>query len=208
MSRLCCGGLLSVLLVFSAQAAEPVAASQASEVVTALHATLLDNMKHGAALGCGGRVKQMATAIDADFDLPFIGQRVLRRHWTEISDDQRKQFMDAFRKLVLSTYASQFKRFNGESFTTLDAQALASGENIVHARLTTGNGDNVAFDYVLHPVAGAEGKSWRVINVIADGVSDLALRSSQYDQIYKERGFDGLLEWIREQDKKTLADCA
>ena len=47
-----------------------------------------------------------------------------------------------------------------------------------------------------------------MINVIADGVSDLALRSSQYDQIYKERGFDGLLAWIRGQDKKTLADCS
>ena len=61
----------------------------------------------------------------------------------------------------------------------------------------------MAFDYVLHEVDG----NWRVINVIADGVSDLALRSSQYEQIFKERGFDGLLAWIREQEKKTAADC-
>ncbi|MDB5987749.1 MAG: Toluene tolerance [Nevskia sp.] len=208
MSRLrwCC--LLSLMFAAAVHADDKSVDSKAADVVTALHATLLDNMKRGAALGCSGRVQHMATAIDADFDLPFIGQRVLRRHWDEISADQRKQFMDAFRKLVLSTYASQFKRFGGESFTTLDAQAVASGESIVHARLTTGSGGTVSFDYVLHPVTGSDGSSWRVINVIADGVSDLALRSSQYDQIYKERGFDGLLAWIREQDKKTLADCS
>lgn len=188
--------------------AEDKPAAPAADVITSLHAVLLDNMKRGETLGCSGRVKTVAAAIDADFDLAFISQRVLRKHWDEISADQRAQFMEAFRKLVLSTYASQFKKFGGEAFTTLDSQVVPSGESLVHARLTLGNGSNISFDYVLHSVAGANGNSWRVINVIADGVSDLATRSTQYDQIYKDRGFDGLLAWIRDQDKKTLADCS
>jgi len=206
LSRWCWA--LCFSLAAAVQAEDKPAAPKAADVVTSLHAVLLDNMKHGETLGCNGRMKTVAVAIDADFDLAFISQRVLRKHWDEISADQRAQFMEAFRKLVLSTYASQFKKFGGESFTTLDAQVVPSGESLVHARLTTGNGSNISFDYVLHSVSGANGSSWRVINVIADGVSDLATRSTQYDQIYKDRGFDGLLAWIRDQDKKILADCS
>ena len=39
----------------------------------------------------------------------------------------------------------------------------------------------------------ALGESWAIINVVADGVSDLALRRAEYSQVLKKQGFDGLI---------------
>ena len=111
--------------------------------------------------------------------------------------------MAAFREITLVTYASQFNSFGGESFTTQDTQALPNGDQLVHARLKLGGGDSVAFDYILR---GKDG-GYRIINVIADGVSDLALRSTQYTRLYEQKGFDGLLGWLQEQSKKSHASC-
>ena len=74
---------------------------------------------------------------------------------------------------------------------------------MVHARLQPGSGDSVAFDYILH---GKDG-NFRIINVIADGVSDLALRSTQYNALYEKKGFTGLMSWLQDQSKKMQANC-
>ncbi|GAC1632794.1 MAG: hypothetical protein NVS9B10_27630 [Nevskia sp.] len=179
------------------------AAPAPGEAITAFHGVLIDNMKGGDKLGCGGRIQKLSPAVDTDFDLPFLAQRVLRRQWKELTPEQRKQFQDTFRELVVGTYASQFREYAGESFTTLDTQDLADGSKLVHAKLLTGDRQTVSFDYVLHEADGG----WRIVNVVADGVSDLALRSTQYDKAYKAGGFDGLMKLLNTQIKGNKNDC-
>jgi len=172
--------------------------------VDGLHAALLNNMKHGKEYGCDGRIKHLQAVVDASFDVPLIASTVMRRHWSELSEAQHTQLVAAFREITVVTYASQFNSFGGETFTTNDTQPYgSSGDQMVHARLQPGSGDSVALDYILHPKDG----NYRIINVIADGVSDLALRSTQYNQLYEKKGFDGLLSWLQDQSKKMQANC-
>ncbi|MBX6421105.1 MAG: ABC transporter substrate-binding protein [Nevskia sp.] len=196
--------VFAILCLVWAWASWAASATTPEAVVTGFHATLLDNMKHGKAYGCQGRSQRLAPVIDRDFDIPFIAQTVLRRHWDQLADDQRQRYTAAFRELVVATYAQQFADFAGERFTTQDTQNLPNGDALVHAQLKPGSGDTVSFDYVLRQKDGA----WRIINIIADGVSDLALRSTQYAKLYEEKGFDGLLAWIEEQTRKARADCS
>lgn len=180
------------------------AATVPADSITAFHAVLLDNMRNGSKLACVGRTRQVTPAVDANFDLAFLTQRVLRRQWVALSPEQRKQFGDTFRELVISTYAAQFSKFGGETFATLDTQELPDGTRLVHSKLTPGSGAPVTLDYVLHDTAG----EWRIINVIAEGVSDLALRSTQYDKAYKAGGFDGLLALLQNQIKGNKDNCS
>jgi phospholipid transport system substrate-binding protein len=179
------------------------AAGTPAELVEAIHGALLDNMKHAKEYGCDGRIKHLQPVVDASFDVPLIAETVMRRHWKELSEAQRTQLIAAFRETTVVTYASQFNSFDGEVFTTRDTQTLPNGDALVHARLQPGSGDSVAFDYILR---GKDG-SYRIINVIADGVSDLSLRSTQYTRLYEQKGFDGLLAWLQAQSKKMQANC-
>ena len=188
-------------LIFCTPAA--FAAGTPADVVNAIHAALLNNMKHGKEYGCDGRIKHLQAVVDAGFDVPLIAQTVMRRHWSELSDAQRTQLIAEFREVTVVTYASNFNSFGGEVFTTQDTQSLPNGDQMVHARLQPGSGDSVAFDYILH---GKDG-NFRVINVIADGVSDLALRSTQYNALFEKKGFSGLMAWLQDQSKKMQANC-
>jgi len=188
-------------LIFCTPAA--FAAGTPADVVNAIHAALLNNMKHGKEYGCDGRIKHLQPVVDASFDVPLIAQTVMRRHWSELSDAQRTQLIAEFREVTVVTYASNFNSFGGEVFTTQDTQSLPNGDQMVHARLQPGSGDSVAFDYILH---GKDG-NFRVINVIADGVSDLALRSTQYNALFEKKGFSGLMAWLQDQSKKMQANC-
>ena len=191
---------------FSWLPAAQAADSAAAGVVNGLHDALLNNMKHGKEYGCDGRIKHLQPVVDSSFDVPLITQAVMRKHWGELSDAQQKQLTAAFREMTVVTYADQFSGFGGEKFSVQDTQGLPNGDQLVHARLQPGSGDLVAFDYILH--SGQDG-NWRIINVIADGVSDLALRTIQYNKLYeqKDKGFDGLIAWLQDQIKKTRAEC-
>lgn len=174
-----------------------------ADTVTTLHDTLLANMKGGATLGCKGRSAQLAPVLDAGFDLPFLASRVMRRHWKTLSTDQQGRFTEAFRALVLATYTNQFAAFGGERFETLETRETSGGGRQVSAKLFPGSGSPVNFDYVLREVDGR----WKIVNVIADGVSDLAIRASQYDKAFKAVGFDGLIEQINSQTAANRAGC-
>jgi len=47
----------------------------------------------------------------------------------------------------------------------------------------------VHLDYVLH----RSSRGWRIVNVVADGVSDLALKRVEYTAVLRKRGFESLL---------------
>ena len=56
----------------------------------------------------------------------------------------------------------------------------------------------IALNYLLHNRDGR----WRIINIIADGVSDLALKRAEYQRVLEEQSFAGLLAHL---EKLTVA---
>jgi phospholipid transport system substrate-binding protein len=197
-------GAAGVVVIASGSArADP--AGGPADVVTAFHATLLDNMKHGRQYGCDGRAQRLSTAVDATYDIPFIAERALRRDWSKLTPEQRTQFVAAYKDMVTTTYATEFRSYDGDAFSTLDSKDMPNGFEVVHARLKPGHGDAHTFDYVLHPAAGG----WRVANVISDGVSTLSLQSEQYASVFEQKGgFDGLIAWLQAQTGDKRKECS
>jgi phospholipid transport system substrate-binding protein len=202
-SRLFLSAAATGLVATGGAATDPAGAP--ADVITAFHATLLDNMKHGKQYGCDGRAQRLSTAVDATYDIPFIAERALRRDWSQLTPDQRTQFVAAYKDMVTTTYATEFRSFDGDSFNTLDSKDLPNGFEVVHARLKPGHGDAHTFDYVLHPAAGG----WRVANVISDGVSTLSLQSEQYASVFEQKGgFEGLMTWLQGQTRDKRNECS
>jgi phospholipid transport system substrate-binding protein len=73
----------------------------------------------------------------------------------------------------------------------------------VKSLLKPTDGDAVTFEYQLHNA----GNGWRIVNIIADGVSDLATRMVQYDSVFQAKGFDGLIAQLKDQTAKSRAGC-
>jgi phospholipid transport system substrate-binding protein len=196
-------GLLGGLLMGAAAFASAAGAPAPTEIVGAFHAALIDAMRNGKTLGCEQRIERLAPVVRSTFEIHELARLVMRRHWARLSPDQRQQFTAALEQLIVTTYASQFNDYGGETFGTPVAQELPAGRRKVHTTLNHPPDAPVSFDYVLQPAPGG----WRVINVLADGISDLALRSAQYDSVMKNEGFDKLLADLKEQAAKNRTGC-
>ncbi len=191
--RLMLAWLLSICLLPLAAFAQD---DSAADVINHFQATLIDTMKDAKTLGYQGRYDKLAPAVQTSHDLAGIAKFAVGRYWDKLTDAQKTALVDTFSKLSIATYAYRFDGFSGEVFTPISAEQLANGDMLVRTQLAEGGGGEVHhFDYTMHQIDG----HWRIINVIADGVSDLAIKRSEYTSIMRTQGLDALLGKLKAQ---------
>jgi len=167
----------------------------AGSIVQALHAALLDAMRAGNSIGFRERYERLAPVIRRTHDLPKIARISLGSYWRKLDKQQRLLFVTEFSRLSISIYASRFKSYGGERFTVVAEKATRHGGMLVQSRLVKASGKAVHLDYQLRRKKGR----WLIVNVIANGVSDLALKRAEYSAIVRQQGFPPLLARLREK---------
>lgn len=188
---------LLALLAALAWLPGPVTAAETSvAAVERLHASLLDVMQHARDLGYDGRYAKLDPVVRDVYDMDKLARFALGRYWKDISADQQRQFVDVFAALSVATYAARFDGYSGESFKTETSEPLENGDEVVRTSLLTSDGPSVHLDYVLHDAGGG---THRIVNVIADGVSELATRRAEYGNVMKQGGFDALMAQIKDK---------
>lgn len=174
----------------------PVAfAGKASESISQLQTTLIKIMKEGSTLGYKGRWKTITPVIELTHDLPVIAQIAIGRHWKGLTKEQQQEFTNTFQELSNSTYAGRFNSYSGEQFSVISEKPLKKNRVLVQTQFVKADGEEIRFNYVLHQTSD----QWKIINVMVNGVSDLALKRTEYGGILKKDGFPALLEKIRTQ---------
>ncbi len=174
-----------ITLAGASAAAEP---APPSATVEKLHATLLEMMQDGTTLGYEGRVERIEPVLDETFNFETIGRIVTGRHWKTLPTGKRDAFLSTFRQLSTATYADNFSSFGGEAFKTL-GEEIKKEACLVRTQIVKADDSTVSLNYVLNKT----GEQWRIVNVIAEGVSDLALKRSEYGAVITNEGIDALI---------------
>jgi phospholipid transport system substrate-binding protein len=166
-----------------------------TQVVEKLHASLLTVMKEAEKLGYQGRYDRLNPVITASFDFPFIARVVVGRYWDGFSDEEKAKFVEIFTRLSIATYAGRFDGYSGERFEVVSSKETRRGRIVVRSVLIKPEGDEIKLDYILHK----NGNQWNVINVVANGVSDLSLKRTDYTTFLKKKGFKSFIDKLNEK---------
>lgn len=187
------GLFLYVCLSAACMAGQAGAAAQtAKQVVEDFQNVLIDTMKQGQTLGYQGRYDKLYPAIMRSHDLTKIARIVVGKEWETLSEKQQAELSEVFIRLSVASYAHNFKAFGGETFKFDNEEQTSRGGVVVHTTLMIPDNKPVKFDYMLKE----KPNGWSIINIIADGVSDLALKRSEYTSILQKQGFDALIAQI------------
>jgi phospholipid transport system substrate-binding protein len=169
--------------------------TSAKQIVDKFQNDLIDVMKNGAKLGYSGRYDKLKDSVTNSHDLDKIARIVVGKEWEKLSEAQQTQLAEVFSKLSIASYAHNFKDYSGETFAFDTEEETTRGGVVIHTHLNIPDDKPVKFDYMLKE----NGDSWRIINIIANGVSDLALKRSEYTTILQREGFDALIAKINEK---------
>jgi phospholipid transport system substrate-binding protein len=184
------------LAALGAQAAE-FATDTPDATIATLHGGLVELSKGAPRATLEERYAALEPLIDATHDLPYIAEFALRRQWPALSAADRERFVAAFERLSVMTYASRFKDVKPATFkSTAPATPADSGRMQVKTSIARANSADVTLEYLLEQREGG----WKIINIVADGVSDLALKRAEYQRILANGTLDDL---IKELDAQT-----
>ncbi|MGR8999562.1 MAG: ABC transporter substrate-binding protein [Gammaproteobacteria bacterium] len=175
--------------------AQDESGATARQVVEKFQAELIAVMKNGKQLGYAGRYEKLYAPVSNSHDLTKIARIVVGKESEKLTEAQQQKLVEVFSRFSVASYAHNFKDYSGEKFVFDSEEETARGGVVVHSHLVIPDDKPVKFDYMLKE----KGNSWRIINIIANGVSDLALKRSEYTSILQREGFDALIAKINEK---------
>lgn len=174
MKRSLLAALFCAALVWPA-----VADSAQVAPVQALDDGLVTAMKAGSAgQDFADREKALAAVVNQSYDMPVVTKNSVGFLWATLPADQQQKLTQLIGQFTATSYASQFKSFDGESFTILPQQKQLGDGYIIQTKLVPGGGGApVELDYVVRN--GSQG--WRITDVLLGGtISQVALHASDF----------------------------
>lgn len=199
IARLSGAVLLALACIFPAN--RGLAADSDPEVVVgAFHDALLAVMKEPESVGVQGRYDKLSGPVDAAFDLERMIRISTGSYWAEATGEQRKQLVDAFRRLSTATYATRFHDYSGEKFETIGQRPGPQKTILVATRIVESNGKSHELTYVLKEADSR----WRIVDVLLENISQLAVQISEYRRTLKDSGIDGLIATLNQKADDLL----
>jgi len=185
--------VLAVLIAFSAKAEQ----AQPRQVIERFHESLIAVMKEGENLGYQGRYAWLEPIIKETFYLSEMTRISTGRNWDKASPAIQADVIDAFNNMTIANYSSRFDAYDGEVFETMGVEDAPRETAQVKTQIIQSNGEPVSFNYLLRKNDQGE---WRVVDIFLKGTySELATRKSEYVSVIRNKGFDALINALREK---------
>ena len=131
-----------------------------------------------------GKLREL---IFAEFDFNTMSQSAVGVKWHKFSDEQKSQFITLFERLLENTYMNTIERYKSEEvrFTKELPQSdqVARVDSVV---VSKGTEFKVAYQMLL------QGQTWRVIDVIIEGVSVVSNYRAQFKQLLRKDDREGI----------------
>jgi phospholipid transport system substrate-binding protein len=177
------------------------AAQTATKTVESLNAAIAAVLPNAEELGYEGRFRRLKPAMEQAFDVGYIAEKSLGRHWRELNDEQKAEWVAAFRDFTVANYAANLDKDRGQRFEVVAEEAAEHETTLVKGRVVDPAAAPFDLTYRLHRTPQGP----RIIDVqIKNTVSELALRRADFVSLIARDGFDALLTTIRSR----IADLA
>jgi phospholipid transport system substrate-binding protein len=144
------------------------------------------------------RIAKIGAEIETVFDFKELSRRTLGREWKKMKAEQQKEFVELFRELLQGVYADRLLAYSDQKIIFDKETMLKKGRAEVQSYLQTSDGKKIPLFYRLTDKSG----SWKVYDVIIEGVSMVKNYRTQFKQILAKDSPDKLIEILREKVKK------
>ena len=185
---------------FFAAAVTAAISDPAAVQVQTLTSSLLKSMRAGTAESMTERYRELEPVIERVFALPLVTRLSVGPDWANFSPDQQKDLIVAFTRYTVANYAYNFRDFDGQKFEIEDDVMSRGEEKIVRTRVIPPHDTPVSLHYRMREVDG----TWKIIDVYSNGVSELALRRSDFSAAIAAGGAPVLIAHLNKVSDRLM----
>lgn len=151
----------------------------------------LDMLKNPAYQGEARRQKVKAI-VDPHFDYQEMAKRSLGPAWGKLSAAQRQEFVGLFSQLLEASYADKIEKYAQRVKIDYTGE-IPSGDTVEVRTVVVKANDRIPLNYRLMN----EGGTWKVYDVIIEGVSLVSNYRSQFSRIIHESSYAELVKRLK-----------
>jgi phospholipid transport system substrate-binding protein len=149
----------------------------------------------------GNRAK-LIEVIDAKvlphFSFNSMTQLAMGQNWKGATPEQKKQLVDAFRTLLVRTYASALAAYSEQKFDYRPLRAKPIDTDVtVQVRVIQPGSQPVPIDYSMEKTP----TGWKVYDVSVGGVSLVANYRTEFANVVRSSGIDGLIKDLQTKNR-------
>ena len=182
--------LISILMMIST-----ISTASPEQAVDSFHLALVKAMQADSAIT---RKTIIDEAIGNYFNVQTIARISLGRNWRTLDSEKQSAYIALMTELISSSYTSRFNDYDGQTFVIVESSSIASNRTRVKSVLNT-NSEVVNLDYQLL----TRNDTWRIYDIVANGVSDLSLKRSNYAALFASGGLEAVIADIRDSINKN-----
>lgn len=134
-------------------------------------------------------------------DFARVSSLVLGKNWRLASEQQRAEFSHQFQRLLVRTYSTAFKEFQGWEISYMPLRMNEGDRDVaVHTQVKRDGAPPVEVVYRMHIKDG----DWKAYDVKIEGISLVTNYRSSFAKEVRRSGMQGLIQRITElNDRRT-----
>ncbi|MCZ6605027.1 MAG: ABC transporter substrate-binding protein [Alphaproteobacteria bacterium] len=125
-----------------------------------------------------------------------VGQIVLGRYWTGITDQQRTDYLDAFPRYIASVYASQLSGLDGAEILISGTQSFGDTDELVTLDFRFSDSASVSGYFRIRCIEGDQ----RLLDAVISGASLIVTKRDEFGSFLRRNDMDNLIEIMRRLD--------
>ena len=137
------------------------------------------------------------------FDLQAIGKFVLAKHWRPATQVQRDTFMATFEETQLWRFLPLFAGYSAEMIAVGRVRKDANNPAIFLVSSVIQRPEAESISVVWRIVD--RGDAFKVVDIVAEGVSMAISLRHEYGAVARRHGIDGLIDRMREKNRELEA---
>jgi phospholipid transport system substrate-binding protein len=142
----------------------------------------------------GNRAKLIGLINDKvlpHFNFNSMTALAMGQSWNKATPEQKKRITEEFKTLLVRTYASALAAYSDQKLDFRPLRAKPSDTDVtVNVRVMQQGAQPVPIDYSMEKTAAG----WKVYDVMVGGVSLVANYRTEFNQMVRESGIEGLIK--------------
>ena len=190
-------GFICAMALAAAALAQELAPDQLVQKITD---EVLAAIKSDKQLAAGD--KQKAIKLAEEKVLPYIDfeqatRLAVGRAWSQASAEQKKRLVGEFRNMLVRTYSNAISAYQGQTLKVLPARGKQDPEDtVVRTQFVRAGGQPLPIEFHMRQAD----KTWKVYDIVVEGVSLVMTYRSEFDAVVKQEGIDGLLKRLAQKN--------
>jgi phospholipid transport system substrate-binding protein len=191
----------ALVLAGGARAQAPADVQAPDVLVKNVTLEVVDIIQKDKDIQAGDRKKVIAlieTKVLPNFNFQAMTSSAVGRNWDKASAEQKARLMDEFKTLLVRTYASALASYSTQKFDFRPLRAKPTDTDVtVNVRIMQSGTQPVTIDYDMEKRPGG----WKVWDVRVGGISLVANYRTEFDNLVRESGLDGLIKALQTKNK-------